>query len=869
GVRLLTERREWLEAARPRRAAVSSFGISGTNAHIVLEQAPAAAGPPERGPDPAVVPLLLSAADEEALRAQAGRIAGALADGAELVDVAWSSAVTRAALPCRAVVVADGRERAVERLRALAAGRASAGALTGRAGEESRLAVVFSGQGSQRLGMGRELYAAHPVFAEAFDEVCGHFAPHLDQPLQDVVFGTDPELLDRTDHAQAALFAVEVALYRLVEHWGVTPGLLIGHSIGEFAAAHVSGVWSPADACALVAARGRLMRAVTADGAMAAVEATEEEVAHELAAYGGRVGVAAVNGPLAVVVSGDREPVEQVAERFRGLGRRVRRLRVSHAFHSAHLDGMLDAFADVLAQVSFRPPTLPVVSNVTGALAGPDELCAPDYWVRHVREAVRFADGVGTLHAAGATAYLELGPAGVLGGAVRDSLPETASPVIVSALRTDRPEPAAFLSALAALHLSGLRVDWSKAFEGTGARTVELPTYPFRHRRFWLSPSPRATPLAEVVRRLDLTEEQTRALDALVDADERPERLRRLAHRVSWQPVTLGAAGLRGRWRVVLPDGTDPADPRATALLDALVRAGAQATLDPVGEVAGVVVAAALAADPGLFALEAAQTVVDGPLWFVTEGAVRADGPRDADGPEDADGPKDADGPEDWGREDRGREVAQAAVWGLGQVVALEHPSVWGGLADLDGFGERELDTLCGVLAAGGGPGREDQVAVRDGQVLGRRIVPLTAADAGGAGRPWRPTGTVLVTGGTGALGAHVARWLTALGARRLVLTSRRGAAAPGATELVAALNASGTEVAVEACDTADRAALADVLARHRPTAVFHTAGTFAAQPVTGLSPGAWSAVVGGKADGARHLDELSRELGLVLDGFV
>ncbi|MEU2339825.1 type I polyketide synthase [Streptomyces sp. NPDC013172] len=846
GVRLLSERREWPGAGRPRRAAVSSFGISGTNAHIVLEQAPAAAAPPERGPDPAVVPLLLSAADEEALRAQAGRIAGALADGAELVDVAWSSAVNRAALPCRAVVVADGRERAVERLRALADGRASAGALTGRAGEESRLAVVFSGQGSQRLGMGRELYAAQPVFAEAFDEMCGHFGPRLEQPLRDVVFGTDQDLLDRTDHAQAALFAVEVALYRLVEHWGVTPELLIGHSIGEFAAAHVSGVWSPADACALVAARGRLMRAVTADGAMAALEAAEEEVVHELAAYGGRVGVAAVNGPLAVVVSGDREAVERVAERFRGRGRRVRRLRVSHAFHSAHLDGMLDAFADVLARVSFRPPALPVVSNVTGALAGPDELCAPDYWVRHVREAVRFGDGVGTLHAAGATAYLELGPAGVLGGAVRDSLPETASPVIVSALRTDRSEPAAFLSALAALHVSGLRADWSKAFEGTGARTVELPTYPFRHRRFWLSPSRRATPLAEVVRRLDLTAEQTRALDALVDAGERPERLRRLAHRVSWQPVTVGAAGLRERWRVVLPDGADTADPRATALLDALVRAGARATLDPVGEVAGVVVAAALAADPGLFALQAAQTVADGPVWFVTEGAVRADAP-----------------------EDRGRGVAQAAVWGLGQVVALEHAPVWGGLADLDGFGEQTLDTLCAVLASGGGPGREDQVAVRGGQVLGRRIVPVTAADTRGTGRPWRPTGTVLVTGGTGALGAHVARWLTTLGARRIVLTGRRGPTAPGATELVAELSALEAEVTVEACDTADRPALADVLARHRPTAVFHTAGTFTAQPVTGLSPEAWSAVVAGKADGARHLDELSRELGLELDAFV
>ncbi len=256
GVALLDRAREWPSLERVRRAAVSSFGISGTNAHIILEQAPSADEPLERGPQPAVVPLLLSAAGEDALRAQAARIADTLDNSAEpdvqLVDAGWSLVGGRAQLPKRAAVVAEGRAEAVSRLRALAEGWAAAGVLTGRAESGGRLAVVFSGQGSQRLGMGRELHATQPVFAAAFDEICDHFAPHLQLPLQDVVFGEAAELLNRTGYAQAALFAIEVALYRLVEHWGVTPGLLIGHSIGEFAAAHVAGVWTLPDACALV-----------------------------------------------------------------------------------------------------------------------------------------------------------------------------------------------------------------------------------------------------------------------------------------------------------------------------------------------------------------------------------------------------------------------------------------------------------------------------------------------------------------------------------------------------------------------------------------------------------------------------------------
>ncbi|MGQ4483259.1 type I polyketide synthase [Streptomyces sp. SAS_276] len=866
GVELLDRAREWPSLERVRRAAVSSFGISGTNAHIILEEAPSGDEPIERGPEPAIVPLLLSAADEDALRAQAARIADTLDNSVDsdvrLADVGWSLIGGRSQLPRRAAVVAEGRAESVSRLRALAEGRSAAGVLSGRAESGGRLAVVFSGQGSQRLGMGRELHATQPVFATAFDEICDHFAPHLPLPLQDVVFGEAAELLNRTGYAQAALFAIEVALYRLVEHWGVTPGLLIGHSIGEFAAAHVAGVWTLPDACALVAARGTLMQAVEADGAMAALAVTPDELRPVLAPYGDRLGVAAVNGPSSVVISGDRDAVEEVTLRYETDGRRVQRLRVSHAFHSAHMHTMLDAFAEVLAGVRFHPPTLPVVSNVTGAAADPAELCSPAYWVRHVREAVRFADGITTLHAEAATAYLELGPAGTLTAAVRDSLPDDAQPVIVSALRRDRPETATFTEAMAALHLSGLPVDWTPAFAGTGARTVDLPTYPFQHSRFWLQAPERTAGLdlwesvtrsepGDLARQLDLDEEQVRTVvPALTDwlrTQGRSARRERSDRQVGWVPVTVAEprARLDGRWLVAVPSGADRTDARVSALAAALERSGAEVVVGELAphqaEFAGIVAPVALAEDPGSFAVEVAQA--DAVLWFVTQGAV-----------------------------DPVLDPRQAAVWGLGQVISLELPDRWGGLVDLPGaHDDQDLDALCAVLASNShrrpAPDREDQVAIRDGRVLGRRVMPLYADRA--PEQPWRPTGTVLVTGGTGALGARVAGWLVDRGADHVVLTSRRGEDAPGAAELAAELRERGARVSVEACDTADRSAVGEVLLRHRPRAVFHAAGVFEAGEVMGLSAADWTAVLSAKADGARHLDVLTQELGLDLDAFV
>ncbi|MFF4402908.1 type I polyketide synthase [Streptomyces sp. NPDC001480] len=893
-VEVLSQARPWEENGRPRRAGVSSFGISGTNAHVIIEQPEAAAAEPVASGEygDVVAPMPVSARTEAALKEQVDRLVTHLKEtDARPVDTAWSLLKHRSVFEHRALLIGSDVV-------------ASGIAVPAHAGSS---VFVFPGQGAQWVGMAVELLDSSPVFAARFGECAAALAPFVDFDLVGVV--REGRALDRVDVVQPVLWAVMVSLAELWRSFGVEPAAVVGHSQGEIAAAVVAGALSLRDGARVVALRSRAITALAGRGGMVSVALPVAEVEELISAWAGRVSVAAVNGPTSVVVSGDADALDELVEQAPARDVRVRRVEVDYASHSAHVELIREELLEVLAPVEARTPEVPFFSTVTGGWL---ESAVTDagYWYTNLRQTVQLEPAVRELVAAGHGAFLEMSPHPVLTVPVGETVEAAGSDAVVTGtLRRGQGGLTRFYTSLGEAWTRGVAVDWSPAFAPYGPQRVELPTYAFQRQRYWLeapkAPATAADPVDEafwktveegdaaaLARTLGLDDAD--ALESVVPALSSWRRSRReratldgWRYRVVWRPQpdqgTAAPATLDGTWLVVVPEGYDDGG-LVAATVGALGAAGARTVelsvpdsagrtelaerllLDLPADVSPVGVLSLLALDdaasersPGvsrglLGSMALVQALDDagitGRLWCLTQGAVST------------------------GEGDGAPDPAQAAAWGFVRVVGLDDPDRCGGLVDLPagdtGTAVRRLPALLAAEAREDG-GRETEFAVRAGGVSVRRMVrtPLHASPAEDA---WRPNGTVLVTGGTGALGSHVARSLARDGAEHLLLTSRRGADAPGAAALCDELTALGCRVTLAACDVADRDALAALLDRvpaELPlTAVVHTAGAVeAARPLGDLTPDDAAAVMHAKVLGARNLEELLA--GHPLDAFV
>ncbi len=492
---ILTERRGWPRGAAPRLAGVSSFGFGGTNAHVVLSEAPLLDEIQPEGGSTLERPLhliRLSARSETALKGLAARYRSRLEQlpAGALPDFCYSANVGRADFDHRLAAVAGSAERLESALRAFAAGGRPAGLRYRylKSGSRSGPAFIFTGQGSQYPQMGRRLYETQPVFRSTLERCAEVLAGHLDRPLLSILFPPAEDFsVDETRYTQPALFALEYALAELWRSWGIEPAAVMGHSVGEYAAACIAGVFSLEDGLKLIAARGRLMQALPADGAMAAVFADRGQVEAALSGYEDRLAIAAVNGPDHVVVSGEAEALNEVLEVLENGGLSARLLNVSQAFHSPLMEPMLEAFEKVARQVTFRSPQIPMISNLTGAVLSPGAVPDARYWRRHVRETVQFAAGIDALAGQNSEVWLEIGPGPVLTGMGRRALAgREPFPAWVHSLQRGRDDWEVMLDALGELYLQGVEIDWAGFDAGFRRRKMPLPTYPFERQRFWL-----------------------------------------------------------------------------------------------------------------------------------------------------------------------------------------------------------------------------------------------------------------------------------------------------------------------------------------------------------------------------------------------
>jgi acyl transferase domain-containing protein/acyl carrier protein len=870
---------DWSAGGALRRAGVSSFGFGGTNAHVILEEYPRTdeRSRPARAPRAYVLPL--SAKIDEALVASATELAAFLERDATVSPASLCVAygAGRTAFGRRAGVVFSETAALPAVLRELATKGRHDLAVRATATESPRLAFLFTGQGAQYAGMARELYETEPVFRAHLDACHEILRPHMEAPLLDVLqlgHHEAPTSIDDTANTQPALFAVEYSLFKLWEHWGVVPDAVAGHSVGEYAAACAAGVFSLEDGLKLVAARARLMQGLPAGGAMAAVAAGEETVAPLLLPFEGRVAVAAVNGPDSVVISGAREAVDSVVHTCRSRGLRCTPLNVSHAFHSPLLDPILEDFRALARTVELRAPSIPIVSNVTGALADGALMSSGEYWTDHMRRPVRFHDGVRALIDGGHRLFLEIGPHAVLTAMAEASCTEAGCEFIPS-LRKSESNGSSLARAAASLFAAGRTLDWRRfAGEARAPRDLRLPSYPFQRRRCWIESTPAPAYTAALPARHGLEWREVASVDGGAQADAAGLGMVVLVSTDDSDAAEL-AASLRARGcRVVTvrsagairahADGATavqaPADALPRALGAAADRGAQPVSIIYVAGAAGggegpperAFVADATAACLTLADLVKAVAGLRAEggarLFCVTTGAVPAGDVRVSG------------------------DLSHSALWGMGKAVALEHPEIWGGLIDLDVNG---ADRGPGLLASLRLAADEDQLAVRGRSVLACRLVERAASPV--ESRALHRDGTYLITGGLGGIGLTIADWIARNGGGHVVLTGR-SALPDRATwgsphhdpetqrrlAAIAEIERAGATVAYAQVNVGDRAGLQRLLEEidagpHPLRGVVHAAGVATTAPVSALTPADFAAMFEPKVAGGWLLHELTR----------
>ena len=843
---LVLANRPWLpNDNRIRRAGVSAFGIGGTNAHIIVEESPRPVMEQTINTTspaiPAAVPFVLSGNCDTALRAQAEKLRLHIESGIgkdhRLSDVAYSLATSRTHFHRRLVVTAEDKPQMLAKLVSVSSD--SCKLLRMNEVGKASVGMLFTGQGSQHLGMGKDLYAVFPVFRDSVDEIVVKFTG-LESPLLDIMWAepgsTSASLLNRTDFAQPALFALEVSLWKLWQSWGLKPGFLLGHSIGELAAAHAAGVLDLPNACRLVEMRGRLMQTLPCHGKMASLEASSIEVASAIRelSQGDKVEIAGYNTPSQTIVSGDIEAVEAVMFRIAGLGRKVKVLNTSHAFHSYHMNGMLDDFRAVAQTIHFRPPEIPIISSMTGRLAKAGELERAEYWVQQARHAVRFIDAFQELANQGANVFLELGPSPRLCGLGAVSLAnafQEGTPLWLPSLKPNMDELLVIQNSLSELHVRHVSVNWAAYFKPFGCQKVKLPTYAFQREIF----------------------QPAKSISEGTAVDEAVQSVGEMMFEMNWRRVDSEKVQPRGIWGLLCPsEQTGWTKEAQKALSSAGIQLAPVSALKEAEQLDGLLSlwdsdadVVEMAHDFTALALAQLQAAIrtgfTAPMVWVTRHAIGT------------------------GARDRPVGIGAGPLWGLMRTARSEHPELRLRLIDVDD--EMGLAILGVALMLDDHP----ETAIRQQKLLMPNLERASSLASPTVELSLlRADGAVLVTGGLGDLGGRIARRLvTSHRVCDLVLMSRRGMESPGADAFVAELAKLGAKATIVGGDIADLDNLRSLMrmfTADRPLrGVIHAAGVVDSGVLLSLTPQKCATTFASKVDGLWNLHQLTKDMDLDL----